>query len=181
LLSLLYAIPNRIIYHSVYDEQVSLGNTSTGKLFVNWGEKSIKNTQKMQNTGVKIIPWGNLGDDLFGRIRCEQFKRFGLNTNYLKIIPSSKTPFLFILSQKKSENINLQYNLSIDHMLPFEFEEPIDMLFGERTFSKKADLLIDLAHINKRNLKKIALHDGILWGYNIDKMTRVASIISGIT
>lgn len=98
----------RVIYRSFYDTEISMGNTSTGRLTVDYLGKCEGILKSLVNAGYKVYPVVLLGSDLLGRICREYLKNIGCMTDYI-CREKEKTDFLFVLETGESQRTVYRY------------------------------------------------------------------------
>lgn len=91
-----YFFESRVVYRSFYETEISMGNTSTGELEVDFLGKSERILKALVNAGYKVYPVVFLGSDLLGRIYKEYLKKIGCITDYVCQV-NENTDFIFVL------------------------------------------------------------------------------------
>lgn len=72
-------LPNEVEYCYAYDQPISFGNTSQGTLEVKWLRGMEDTLRRLVATGLRIVPWGNIGADLLGEVRYAMLQEMGLD------------------------------------------------------------------------------------------------------
>lgn len=104
----LYFFECTVVYRSVYESEISMGNTSTGGLEVDFLGKSGRNLRRLINAGYEVFPVVILGSDLLGRICMEYLKKMGCLTDYIGQ-DSGETNFVFVLEVKGKRRAIYKY------------------------------------------------------------------------
>lgn len=96
---IMLCIENTVIYHSIYETEISLGNTSTGKLNVEYFGGRMEQIRTLIREGKQVCPVITLKEDLLGQIEQEILQQEGCQMDYVRM-EKGRTPFIFRLTDK---------------------------------------------------------------------------------
>lgn len=103
-----YFFESRVVYRSFYEAEISMGNTSTGELEVDFLGKSERILRVLVNAGYKVYPVVILGSDLLGGIYKEYLKKIGCITDYICQVKEN-TDFVFVLEVEGKQQTVYRY------------------------------------------------------------------------
>lgn len=96
---IMLCIENTVVYHSIYETEISPGNTSTGRLEVEYFGGCMEQIRSLIKEGNQVYPVVTLKEDLLGRIEREILQQEGCRMDYVRM-EEGKTPFIFRLTDR---------------------------------------------------------------------------------